>query len=103
MSNMPGPRMQGHELRQDLVVAERKGVTEDNQGCTKFLLCRVSIPVRLVRGVKRERWISHFDVARPLQPKNKNPVFSMLQAALQFENMQDMRCLPRSKVQAQEM
>ena len=46
--------MQGQELRQELVVAERKGVTEDNQGCTKFLLCRLSIPVRLVRGGKRE-------------------------------------------------
>ena len=100
---MPGPRMQGQELRQELVVAERKGVTEDNKGCTKFLLCRLSIPVRLVRGVKRERWISHFDVAQPLQPNNKNSVFSMLQAALQFKNMQDMCCLPRSRLQAQEM
>ena len=100
---MPRPHMQEHELRQELVVAERKGVTEDNQGCTKFLLCRLSIPVRLVRGDKRERWISHFDVAQPLQPNKQNSVFSMLQAALQFENMQDMCCLPRSKLQAQEM
>mgnify|MGYP006888739369 CR=1 FL=1 len=100
---MPGPRMQGQELRQKLVVAERKGVTEDNQGCTKFLLCRLSIPMRLVRGVKRERWISSFDVAPSLRPNTENSVFSMLQAALQFENMQDMRCLPRSRVQAQEM
>ena len=100
---MPGPRMQGHELRQELVVAERKGVTEDNQGRTKFLLCRLSSPVRLVRGDKRERWISPFDVAQPLQPNTEHSVFSMLQAALQFENMQDMCCLPRSKLQAQEM
>ena len=100
---MPGPRLQGQELRQELVVAERKGVTEDNQGCTKFLLYRLSIPVRRLRGDKRERWISPFDVAQPLQPNNENSVFSMLQAALQFENMQDMCCLPRSKLQAQEM
>ena len=100
---MPGPRMQGQELRQELVVAERTGVTEDNRGCTKFLLCRMSILVRLVQGIKRERWISHFDVARPFQTKNKNSVFSMLQAALQFKNMQDMCCMPRSKLQAQEM
>ena len=100
---MPGPRMQGQELRQELVVAERKGVTEDNQGCTKFLLYRLSIPVRRMRGDKRKRWISSFDVAPPLRPNTENSVFSMLQAALQFENMQDMCCLPRSKLQAQEM
>ena len=100
---MPGARMQGQELRQELVVAERKGVTEDNQGGRKFLLCRLSILVRLVRGGKRERWLSSFDVAQPLQPNTEHSVFSMLQAALQFENMQDMCCLPRSKLQAQEM
>ena len=100
---MPGPRMQGQELRQELVVAERKGVTEDNQGCRKFLLCRLSIPVRRMRGDERERWISSFDVAKSLQTNTENSVFSMLQAALQFKNMQDMCCLPRSKLQAQEM
>ena len=100
---MPGPRMQGQELRQELVVAERKGVTEDNPGCTKFLLYRLSIPVRRLRGDKRERWISLFDVEPPLRTDTENSVSSMLQAALQFENMQDMCCLPRSKLQAQEM